>query len=76
MKKELTEQKGEQYSFQAHSELLKDYMTKVVLEKRRWKKKRVVRKDTVDFCRNWIPIRKKRTKRNEKSFNMKISFMK
>ena len=29
------------------------------MEKRRWKKKRVVRKDTVDFCRNWIPIRKK-----------------
>lgn len=50
MKKELTEQKGEQYSFQAHSELLKDYMTKVRLGKRRWKKKRVVRKDTVDFA--------------------------
>lgn len=33
MKKELTEQKGEQYSFQAHSELLKDYMTKVRLGK-------------------------------------------
>ena len=33
VKKELTEQKGEQYSFQAHSELLKDYMTKVRLGK-------------------------------------------
>ena len=33
MKKELTEQKGEQYSFQAHSELLKDYMIKVRLGK-------------------------------------------
>lgn len=29
MKKELIEQKEEQYSFQSHSELLKDYMTKV-----------------------------------------------
>ncbi len=33
MKKELIEQKGEQYSFQSHSELLKDYMEKVHLGK-------------------------------------------
>lgn len=33
MKKELVEQKGEAYSFQSHSELLKDYMAKVHLGK-------------------------------------------